>query len=332
MLADADGHLRQKLQQVLKLSKEKFDDARDHAMRAVVADNRMRIWYVDKSNMEVGLLFTCRLGNVDLERPVGAPRSPPPAMLSSSIPMCMSYFDDLLHHNRHRHSIGPDACLHLRRAGLLQKKAQDGTQTTMEATLMAQQTPAQREQVHRRDTSQPLKWPIHVLHIFDRQPLCCMSHTTLLLFQLACCLMWSQGLPTQRLRPDLVLTSTLRHCRCGSCSPRRWRPGGSRGTRGGPSTPSTATSSCPLAPWTASTSRTSSPVTRPRRVRPGYSTHCPRSAGCPSAPDEAKCQEVFALGSTDRFIAWQCLKCSGSTRPAATAVYLVTGGLTAVSP
>ena len=59
--------------QVLKLSKEKFDDARDHAMRAVVADNRMRIWYVDKSNMEVGLLFTCRLGNVDLERPVGAP-------------------------------------------------------------------------------------------------------------------------------------------------------------------------------------------------------------------------------------------------------------------
>ncbi len=75
MLADADGHLRQKLQQVLKLSKEKFDDARDHAMRAVVADNRMRIWYVDKSNMEVGLLFTCRLGNVDLERPVGALRN-----------------------------------------------------------------------------------------------------------------------------------------------------------------------------------------------------------------------------------------------------------------
>ncbi len=44
LLAEADGHLRQKLQQVLKLSKEKWDDARDHAMRAVVADNRMRIW------------------------------------------------------------------------------------------------------------------------------------------------------------------------------------------------------------------------------------------------------------------------------------------------
>ncbi len=45
LLAEQDGHLRQKLQQVLKLSKEKWDDARDHAMRAVVADNRMRIWY-----------------------------------------------------------------------------------------------------------------------------------------------------------------------------------------------------------------------------------------------------------------------------------------------
>lgn len=71
LMAEADGHLRQKLQQVLKLSKEKWDDARDHAMRAVVADNRMRIWYVDKQQMELGLLFTCRLGNCDLDRPVG---------------------------------------------------------------------------------------------------------------------------------------------------------------------------------------------------------------------------------------------------------------------
>ena len=31
--------------------------------------------------------------------------------------------------------------------GLLQKKGQDGTQTTMEATLTSQQTPGQREQV-----------------------------------------------------------------------------------------------------------------------------------------------------------------------------------------
>lgn len=101
LLAEADGHLRQKLQQVLKLSKEKWDEARYHAMRAVVADNRMRIWYANKGSLDVGLLFTCRLGSAELERPVG----------------------------------------------LLTKKASDGAQTTMEATLMAQQTPQQREQV-----------------------------------------------------------------------------------------------------------------------------------------------------------------------------------------
>ena len=79
-MAEADGHLRQKLQQVLKLSKEKWDDARDHAMRAVVADNRMRIWYADKANLELGLLLICRLGNVDLDRPVGESQ---PAVLNS---------------------------------------------------------------------------------------------------------------------------------------------------------------------------------------------------------------------------------------------------------
>ena len=50
LAAEADGHLRQKLQQVLKLSKEKWDEARDHAMRAVVADNRMRIWWGSHSH------------------------------------------------------------------------------------------------------------------------------------------------------------------------------------------------------------------------------------------------------------------------------------------
>lgn len=112
LLAEADGHLRQKLQQVLKLSKEKWDEARDHAMRAVVADNRMRIWYADKSSMDVGLLFTCRLGSVELDRPVG----------------------------------------------LLAKKASDGAQTTMEATLMAQQTPAQRDQVRALQPQAAAAW------------------------------------------------------------------------------------------------------------------------------------------------------------------------------
>ena len=61
--------------------------------------------------------------------------------------------------------------MRLRFAGLLQKKAQDGTQTTMEATLMAQQTPGQREQVrHTAECSlsgEVRVWlPAHVLHIF----------------------------------------------------------------------------------------------------------------------------------------------------------------------
>ena len=58
-MADSDGHLRQKLQQILKLSKEKWDEARDHALRSVVADNYLRVWYSDDS-MDIGVLFPCR--------------------------------------------------------------------------------------------------------------------------------------------------------------------------------------------------------------------------------------------------------------------------------
>ena len=43
-------------------------------------------------------------------------------------------------------------------AGLLQKKSQDGLQTTMEATLMAQQTPAQREQVRQLQPGAVASW------------------------------------------------------------------------------------------------------------------------------------------------------------------------------
>ncbi|GMH34106.1 hypothetical protein BSKO_01940 [Bryopsis sp. KO-2023] len=69
-VADQDGTFRQKLQQVLKLNKEKWDDARDHAMKAVVPDNRMRAWYSDHHNHNIGLLFTSRMGMVDLDWPV----------------------------------------------------------------------------------------------------------------------------------------------------------------------------------------------------------------------------------------------------------------------
>lgn len=125
LLAEGDGHLRQKLQAVLKLSKEKWDDARDHALRAVVADSRMRIWYSPEGGSDSGngssqsrsggndgappadgLLFAARLGDVDLDRPVGV--------------------------------------LHRRRKDPSDPK---GSGDALEATLAAQQTPAQREAV-----------------------------------------------------------------------------------------------------------------------------------------------------------------------------------------
>lgn len=46
----------------LPRSREKWEEARDHAMRAVVADSRMRAWYADREAAQMGLLFACRLG------------------------------------------------------------------------------------------------------------------------------------------------------------------------------------------------------------------------------------------------------------------------------
>jgi hypothetical protein len=40
--AEGDGHLRQQLQALLKLPKDKWEEAAEHAKRAVVPDNRMR--------------------------------------------------------------------------------------------------------------------------------------------------------------------------------------------------------------------------------------------------------------------------------------------------
>jgi hypothetical protein len=51
-------------------------------------------------------------------------------------------------------------------AGLLHKKSQEGTQTTMEATLATQQTPQQREQV-----LLALEHP-HFTRIFLSHPAC----------------------------------------------------------------------------------------------------------------------------------------------------------------
>jgi hypothetical protein len=57
--------------QVLKLPKEKWDEAREHSKRAVIADNRLRVWYQDPTTLDVGLLFPCHLGQVALDQPAG---------------------------------------------------------------------------------------------------------------------------------------------------------------------------------------------------------------------------------------------------------------------
>lgn len=41
---EQDGHLRHKLMTILKLSDDKWNEAKDHANRAVVTDNRLRAW------------------------------------------------------------------------------------------------------------------------------------------------------------------------------------------------------------------------------------------------------------------------------------------------
>eukprot|EP00798_Chlamydomonas_sp_ICE-L_P030155 gene30155-35135_t len=111
-----DGHLRQRLQHVLKLSKEKWEEARDHAMRAVAGDGRMRAWYADRRTLEVGLLFATRLGCIDLDRPV--------ALL------------------QHQTVEGPEGA----------------ADSKVEATLMAQQTPAQRDLVRQLQPQAAHSW------------------------------------------------------------------------------------------------------------------------------------------------------------------------------
>lgn len=139
VMAEADGHLRQKLQNTLKMSSEKWSEARDHAMRAVVSDSRMRIWYVGfpgsntvpplhatRGSDAVGLFFTCKLGVMDLDRPVGL----------------------LLHKKKERKRILPEnpSTSHTGGAPAFITMNTDAL-ITMEAVMMAQQTPQQRLQV-----------------------------------------------------------------------------------------------------------------------------------------------------------------------------------------
>ncbi|KAI8470506.1 MAG: hypothetical protein J3K34DRAFT_521291 [Monoraphidium minutum] len=65
-LAEADVQLRKVMQAVLKLSKEKWDEAARHALEAVHPDFRRRVWYPHGQNMGVGLVFSCKDGAVQL--------------------------------------------------------------------------------------------------------------------------------------------------------------------------------------------------------------------------------------------------------------------------
>lgn len=69
--ADQDGLLKQKLLQVLGIGNEKWSEIKEHAAKAVVADNRMRAWYANPQQMDMGLLFITQMGKTDLDRPVG---------------------------------------------------------------------------------------------------------------------------------------------------------------------------------------------------------------------------------------------------------------------
>jgi hypothetical protein len=65
--ADSDSQLRKALQHILKLSKEKWEEAAQHAQTAVMPDFRRRVWYPPGENMGVGIVFNCKYGAVQLK-------------------------------------------------------------------------------------------------------------------------------------------------------------------------------------------------------------------------------------------------------------------------
>ena len=49
-MAEADGHLQQRIKQLLKLSKEKWDAACEHAKTAVQVSTSPSVWLTQKSH------------------------------------------------------------------------------------------------------------------------------------------------------------------------------------------------------------------------------------------------------------------------------------------
>lgn len=76
--SETDQPLQETLKKVLNFTSNGWHKAREHAIRAVSTDNRMRAWCADDS-LEDGLLFKCYLGRVDLEAPVGRSKQAGPS-------------------------------------------------------------------------------------------------------------------------------------------------------------------------------------------------------------------------------------------------------------
>ncbi|GIM13333.1 hypothetical protein Vretimale_16466, partial [Volvox reticuliferus] len=71
--ADKDGQLKKMLQMLLKLSREKWEEAAAHAAQAVLSDFRRRLWSPARAPgapLSIGLLFGCKYGAVQLKDPV----------------------------------------------------------------------------------------------------------------------------------------------------------------------------------------------------------------------------------------------------------------------
>lgn len=73
--AEGDTQLRKQLQSVLKMNQDQWTRAFEHAMRAVDVDNTARLWLPapSASSSVVGLVFSCKRGKVDMQRPIGTP-------------------------------------------------------------------------------------------------------------------------------------------------------------------------------------------------------------------------------------------------------------------
>lgn len=71
-LIEGEPRLQRMVRRVMKMSEEQWNDACDHAKKALPADDYLRVWWCGpKWEPELGLLYACRRGDVFLSRPLG---------------------------------------------------------------------------------------------------------------------------------------------------------------------------------------------------------------------------------------------------------------------